>query len=204
MLGAMADATEASWLDFDAYLALERTEGRRLEWFAGRVYAMAGGTLAHAELAAALIAELRTLVHGRGCRVYTSDAKVRVVATGLATYPDVAVVCGAVVRDRDDPNAMTNPIVLVEVLSEGTEAYDRGDKFAHYQELPSLQHYVLASQHEARIEVYTRAESAWVLRAARSGGQAALSALGGALSVDRVYEGIALEPPPRPGALSRA
>ncbi len=191
-------------MDFGAYLELERAEGRKLEWFGGRVYAMAGGTLAHAELAAAMIAELRALVHPKGCRVYTSDAKVRVVATGMATYPDVSVVCGTVARDRDDANAMTNPIVLVEVLSEGTEAYDRGDKFAHYQELPSLQHYVLVSQYEARIEVYTRADDGWVLRAARAGGQAELSALGGAVSVDRVYAGIMLEPPPRPGALSRA
>jgi len=203
IVGAMVVTVEGRSMDFGSYLALERSEARKLEWFAGRVYDMAGGTLAHADLAAAMIAELRALVLPKGCRVYTSDAKVRVEATGLATYPDVSVVCGGVLRDRDDPNAMTNPVVLVEVLSETTEAYDRGDKFAHYQQLSSLQHYVLVSQHEPRIEVYTRAADAWVLRTAQTGGQVELPALGGFLTVDRVYAGVVLEAPPRPRALPR-
>jgi Uma2 family endonuclease len=80
--------------------------------------------------------------HARGCQVFSSDAKVRVLATGLATYPDVSVVCGPIERDPDDPNAITNPSVLVEVLSASTEGYDRGAKFAHFRELPSLRDYV--------------------------------------------------------------
>jgi Uma2 family endonuclease len=125
---------------------------------------------------------------------------VRVLVTGLATYPDVSVVCGPIERDPDDPDAITNPSVLVEVLSASTEGYDRGAKFAHFRELPSLRDYVLVSQYERRVEVYSRdAQGLWVLREARAGGEVPLSALSGAtLGIDPVYEGVELEPrPPR-------
>jgi len=164
------------------------------------VYAMVGGSLPHSGLAVAIAAELRSLSRARGCQVFSSDAKVRVRATGLVTYPDVSVVCGPIERDPDDRNAITNPSVLVEVLSESAEGYDRGAKFAHYRELPSLCDYVLVSQYERRVEVYSRdAHGLWALREARAGEEVPLSAMSGAaLVLDRVYEGVELEPrPPR-------
>ncbi|MBK6528132.1 MAG: Uma2 family endonuclease [Deltaproteobacteria bacterium] len=80
-----------------------------------------------------------------GCRVYSSDAKVRILATGLATYPDASVVCGALQVDPADALAMVNPAMLVEVLSDGTERYDRGEKFEHYRRIESLRDYVMVS-----------------------------------------------------------
>ena len=124
----------------------------------------------------------------------------RVSSTGLATHPDVSVVCGPIERDPEDRAAITNPSVLVEVLSASTEGYDRGAKFAHFRELPSLCDYVLVSQYERRVEVYSRdAQGLWVLREARAGGEVPLSAMNGAsLVIDNVYEGVELEPkPPR-------
>ena len=75
---------------------------------------------------------------GRPCRVFSSDVRVRVRATGLTTYPDVSVVCGAIERDPEDAQTLVNPVLVVEVLSPSTEAYDRGAKARHYQQLPSL------------------------------------------------------------------
>lgn len=197
---AMGEAAQQSWISYAAYLEIERESGRRHEWLDGQVYAMAGGSLTHSALAVAVAAELRSLSRTCGCQVFSSDAKVRVLATGLATYPDVSVVCGPIERDPDDPNAIANPSVLVEVLSMSTEGYDRGAKFAHFRELPSLRDYVLVSQYERRVEVYSRdAHGLWVLREARAGGEVPLSALSGAaLVIDHVYEGVELEPrPPR-------
>lgn len=194
----MAGEAAPAGLSYDAYLALERDTGQRYEWLDGQVYAMAGGTLTHAALSAAVLAELRALALGRGCVVFSSDAKVRVEATGLSTYPDGSVVCGPAQTSPRDGNAMTNPVVLVEVLSERTERYDRGEKWAHYRRIPGLQHFLLVSQHDRHIELYTRAGDHWTLHDAREGESLHLAALGGLLSVDRVYAGITLEAPPPP------
>ena len=194
----MGEAATKHRTSYEDYLAIERETDRKHEWLDGEVYAMAGGTIAHGALAAAVTGELRALARSCGCQVMSSDVKVRVRATGLATYPDVSMVCGAVERDPDDRNAINNPAVLVEVLSEGTEAYDRGEKFAHYRQLPSLRDYVVVSQHERRIEVHSRdAQGLWVLREAVTGGSVPVSTLdGAALTVDLVYEGVELEAPP--------
>lgn len=197
MIARMGEAAPQRRIDYDEYLAIERETDRRHEWLDGAVYAMAGGTLEHGALAAAVAGELRALTLGCGCQVFSSDAKVRVTATGLATYPDASVVCGRIERDPADRNAMTNPAVLVEVLSDGTEAYDRGDKFDHYRRIPSLRDYVLVSQHKPQIEVYSRDPGGrWVLSVAGAGGSVPLTAMNGALHVDRVYAGIELQPPP--------
>lgn len=193
----MGDPAPAHWTDYLAYLAIERETDQRHEWLAGEVFGMAGGTPEHGALAVAIGSELRALALACGCRVLSSDVKVRVRATGLATYPDVSVVRGEVERDPEDRLAIANPAVLVEVLSDGTEAYDRGGKFAHYRELASLTDYILVSQYDRRIEVYSRdPQGLWVLREARAGASAPVTALGGSIEVDRVYAGIELEAPP--------
>jgi Uma2 family endonuclease len=195
----MRSAAPRPWIDYATYLTFERDADQKHEWFDGEIFAMAGGTIEHAQLAAAVGAELRAIATPCGCRVFSSDLKIRVLATGLATYPDAAVVCGAIERDPDNRHAATNPSILVEVLSDGTEAYDRGQKFANYRAIPSLRDYVVVSQYEPRIEVHSRdASGLWVLREARSGGGVPLSALGGGtLEVDRVYQGVELTATPR-------
>ncbi|MEZ4389496.1 MAG: Uma2 family endonuclease [Polyangiales bacterium] len=191
------EALRVPTLSYREYLAFERAENARYEWLDGQIYAMAGGTLSHAELATAVAAELRALALSCGCRVFSADAKVRVLATGLATYPDASVVCGTVARDPDDDHALTNPAMLVEVLSEGTERYDRGEKADHYRRIVSLKDYVLVSQHTARIEIHSREGDHWVLRVAGPGEAVPLTAMAGALSVDRVYQGVELTPTAR-------
>lgn len=175
-------------MSYAEYLAAESTSEVRHEFLNGEVWAMAGGTPEHAALAAALIRELGAALRGKPCRVYTSDARVRVASTGLSTYPDVAVVCGALETAPDDPDAITNPVVLVEVLSDATEAYDRGAKAAHYRQIASLKEYVLLSQSEALVEVYRRAASGrWELLEARGGEAIELEALGVRLDVSALY-----------------
>jgi Uma2 family endonuclease len=172
---------------FREYLDLEASSVLRYEFFDGIVYAMSGGSPEHSGLAANVIQLLGAQLLGKPCRVFTSDLRVRVLATGLATHPDVSVICGSLERDPEDNNTATNPAVVVEVLSPSTERYDREEKFAHYRRVPSLASYVLISQEEHRLEVFSRNDDgSWTLREARSGA-VDLPAIGCRLSVEDVY-----------------
>src|SRR5689334_3569187 len=144
---------------FADYLALERDSEIKHEFDAGEILAMSGGTARHSALAARMIIALGN-TSAPGCTVFTSDMRVRIVATGRATYPDVSMVCGPLEYDPDDAarTTITNPVLLVEVLSVTTEKGDRGDKWMHYQRIPSLHEYVLVEQ-EPRIEIYRRMPS---------------------------------------------
>lgn len=179
--------------DYADYLrALEMSE-LRLEYQDGVIYAMAGGTPAHAEIAAAVIG----LLHGRlprGCRAATSDMKVRVEATDLSTFPDVTVVCGERRVAAIDPNAITNPALLVEVTSRSTEDYDRGDKLAQYKQLPSLGAVLLVSHRTRRVTVVERVGDAWEERDAWPGDVVKVRAPALELPVGEIYEGIQLDP----------
>lgn len=173
------------------YLALEQASPVKMQFVDGVAYAMAGGTPEHAELAALLIVALSGLVQpgrGRG-RVYSADAKIHVPASGNSHYPDVSVVCGPRETAANDANAITNPTLIVEVLSDSTELFDRGKKFKDYQRLPSLRHYLLVNQDEARIEHFRRNDDGtWTLSNAGPGGAVRLPDLGGDLRLDEIYQ----------------
>jgi Uma2 family endonuclease len=174
------------------YLALEASSNVKHEYLEDQIYAMAGGTPEHAALAAAAIGLLFPQLRAGRCRAHDADLRVRVLSTGLATYPDVTVVCGPRALDPNDPHAVTNPTLLVEVLSPSTEEYDRGDKFDHYKRVPSLQEYVIVSHRERLIEVWTRGEGdSWTRRAAHDGEVAELESIGAKLDVRELYDAAA-------------
>lgn len=180
-------------MSYADYLALERETDVKHEFIDGAAYAMAGGTLAHARLSMTAGALLFALVRaGKGrCRVYSADGKVRVVDRGNSYYPDASVVCGPAQVAADDPNALTNPTLMIEVLSEGTERFDRGRKFLDYQRIPSLKHYLMISQDQRRVEHYRRNddEKTWTLTICEAGSAVELPDLGGRLDVDELYVG---------------
>ena len=189
------DAAYTPYVSYAEYLAMEEKSLTKHEWLDGVVYDMAalgmsGGTPEHSGLAAAIGVLLGVQLRGKPCRVFSSDLRVRVPATGISTYPDLAIVCRKLETADDDPHAATNPTVIVEVLSGSSEAYDRGKKFAHYRRIPSLREYVLVAQDEPRIEVFRRNETGqWELaQEAGAGESAALASIGCTLAVDEVYE----------------
>ena len=148
------------YVPYAEYLAMEEKSATKHEWLDGIVYDLMHGRR-HAGPRRARGGHHRLVgagLRGKPCRAISSDLRVRVPATGLSTYADVTVVCGKLETDPEDANAVTNPTLLVEVLSDSTEAYDRGEKFAHYRRLPSLREYVLVSQHAPRIEIWRRNE----------------------------------------------
>lgn len=171
------------------YLAFEETSNVRHEYLDGHIYAMAGGTPEHAALQMAVGAQLYAQLGGTPCRVHSSDLRVRVLATGLATYPDVTVVCGPNELDPEHAQTVLNPSVIVEVMSKSTEDFDRNDKFESYKSIPSLREYVLISYTERAVEVFTRDDKGtWSHRVARDGEVADLTSIGCRLDVRELYD----------------
>jgi Uma2 family endonuclease len=156
MLSKVTSAFPLHRYTYQDYIWLEEESTTRHEFLDGEIVAMAGGTPEYAAIAAEVIGQLREKVRGGSCRVFTSDLGVRVMATGLATYPDASVVCGPTERDPEKKTNVTNPSVLVEVTSDGTEDFDRGEKLEHYKRIPSLKAVVIVSHREKRVEVWAR------------------------------------------------
>jgi Uma2 family endonuclease len=146
----------------EEYLALERKAEYKSEYINGEIYAMSGASEAHNLITLNLATEIRQQFKGRPCRVYSTDMRVKVSATGMHTYPDVVALCGGSKFDGGEVDTLTNPAAIVEVLSPSTEAYDRGEKFAHYRRLPSLQEYILISQDKVSVEHYIRHGEEWI------------------------------------------
>jgi len=175
---------------FDSYVEMEASSTIKHEFLDGEVWAMAGGSVEHAAVAANIVGLLGQGLAGRPCRVFPSDLRIRVKATGLATYPDVSVICDRVQLDPDDRKGHTaiNPTLLVEVLSPSTEVYDRGEKLAHYKRIESLREIVLVAHDERRIDLWRRTKSSWTQLTVGPGEAARLSSLHDIeLPVDDVY-----------------
>ena len=182
-------ARDAPTYSYDEYRRFEETNPARHEYLDGQILAMAGGTPAHARLQGTLLFLLERQLEDRPCQPFPSDLRVLVRATRLATYPDVTVVCGPIETDPDDPHAVVNPTVLVEVSSDSTESYDRGEKLKHYVQIPTLREYVLVSHRERRIDVHRRGhDDTWGMLQSGHGDIVTLSSIGVELGVDEVYD----------------
>ncbi len=163
------------YLTPEQYLEIERAAEHKSEYFSGEMFAMAGTTLAHAIINFNVAFALRMRLSGSDCSVVLNDLRLRVPKTGLYTYPDILVICGEpqLVDDRKD--MVSNPTVIVEILSPSTQNYDRGDKFAHYRTMPSLRDYLLVAQDRMHAEHYVlQPDGGWLLHE-MSDGEAILS-----------------------------
>ena len=163
----MAASAAQTRLTPEEYIAFERkalpdSEVIRHEYVNGELIAMSGASRAHNLIAGNIFGELRTLLRGSDCETYMSDMRVSTPTTASYFYPDVVVVCEEPRFEDDVFDILLNPLILVEVLSPSTEAYDRGEKFAHYRQLASLQEYVLVAQDQIRVEHYQRQEKQWI------------------------------------------
>lgn len=173
----------------EQYLDLERDSPVRHEYVDGSVYALAGGTQAHSAISANLVALLRAAVRGGPCRVYTADMKVR-VAERRFLYPDVSVGCDPADR-REKADYLAMPRLVIEVLSDSTAAYDRGEKFTLYSAAASLQEYVLVETQRQAVEVRQRqANGAWTTRIADAAGLVSLASLALDLPVAAIYDDV--------------
>ncbi len=177
---------------YDDYLLLLASGDTKLEFCDGEIFAMAGGTPTHAELSVAMSSLLRGALGG--CKVYSSDLKVHVEATGLSTFPDATVVCEELRTAAFDRNAAINPAIVLEVTSRSTEDYDRGEKTSHYKQIPSLRAILIVSHRRRQLTVVARTDDGFDVREVRSGERLRLASPALDVAVDDVYRGIALDP----------
>ena len=164
----MALPVKKSPLTVEEYLRIEREAPYKSEYYGGEMFSMAGGTARHSLLAVNLVIALGSRLRGRRCTPYNSDLRIGIPGDDLYTYPDVSIFCEPMTFLPGTDDTATNPTVIIEVLSKATEAYDRGKKFAHYRQLPSLREYLLVAQDAPVIERFTReSDDRWVLTTAR-------------------------------------
>lgn len=177
------------YLSPEEYLEGEKVSLIKHEYIQGRIYAMAGASDAHVTITANLVTLLRNHIRGSGCRIYVADMKARIESLNIFYYPDIMVTCDP--RDTDNEYFKRYPCLIIEVLSSSTEAFDRGDKFSDYQELETLQEYVLISQNRQRIDCFRRnAEGRWELYSYRGNQELQLTSLNLTSSLAAVYEDV--------------
>ena len=172
------------------YLEIERKAEYTSEYHDGEMFAMSGARRSHNLVAMNIGANVHRQLRGRPCEVYASDMRVLVNSSGLYTYPDVTVVCGTPQFLDVATDTLLNPVVLVEVLSPSTEAYDRGRKFEHYRTIASLRQYVLVASDRVQVDVFTRQDGEqWLLTSASApGSEIELASIECRLSVADIYE----------------
>lgn len=163
MTGNVAIQSSPSFTEGE-YLAFERASNVRHEYLAGRLYAMAGATREHHLITGNVAGELRAQLKGRPCETYSSDMRVRIPRSGQYTYPDIVVVCGGPRFLDGYADTLLNPVLIVEVLSSSTEAYDRGEKFRDYRSIESFSEYVLISQAKQSADHFTKINNIWTIQ----------------------------------------
>lgn len=172
----------------DEYLAMEQASAEKHTLWDGEVYAMAGALPDHNAITANVLAELRSVTRRGPCRVFSSDLKVYVPRREGFVYADASVVCGPLAFYGDTRDVITNPTVLVEVLPESTEAFDRGEKAAGYRGIATLRDLIFVSQVERHVEHFARQpDGSWLLRECRDDDEMPIATLGGALRLAELY-----------------
>ena len=183
-------------LTAEEYLAIERAADHRSEFYDGEMFAMSGGSLVHSYIVVNLCRELSSALEGSRCKAFEANLRLLVRATGLYTYSDGGALCGVPEFHDDRKDVLVNPVVVVEVLSPSSEAYDRGKKFGHYRRIPSLREYLLVSQDESRLELFERqADNRWKLEQEEVGLDKSieLKSIGVTLKLSRVYLNVDFE-----------
>jgi Uma2 family endonuclease len=179
------------WISPEEYLEQEETATDRHEYFNGQIYMMAGGTHNHERIVGNVFAALHQHARRQKCTAYGSNMKILVKANGLYTYPDAMVVCGRIGFAAERKDIVLNPVLIVEVLSDSTQSYDRGDKFALYRGVPSFAHYLLFHQDQPLLEYHRKTAAGWLLTEIE-GIDAVLTieALELDLALNELYEGV--------------
>jgi Uma2 family endonuclease len=177
----------------EEYLALERHAEFRSEYLNGRIIAMTGASLEHADVVLSLGSELRAQLKTRGCRVFVNDVRAQIASVSGYVYPDLMAVCGEPVVLDTKPPTITNPSLVIEVLSDTTERYDRGEKFEAYRAIESLSEYVLVDSRRVSVEKYARRGDFWVLSAeADLHATIELASVGCTLALREIYADVSL------------
>ena len=179
------------------YQQLERDTETKFEYHDGTVYSMAGGTIEHGLIVGNIFGELKFALRHKGtdCTVTNSEVKLHVLASNKFLYPDCMVICGKIKTSEKDENSVTNPSVIIEVLSESTENYDRGAKFHAYRSIKSVQEYILIDQYRASVEIFSKKGDLWKIEQLQGMEKTlVITSLGISISMKDIYESIDFKP----------
>ena len=153
---------EKKWMSPEEYLAFEKNSEIKHEFFDGEIFAMTGASLNHNRISRSIERELGVLLKGSSCENLSGDMRVKIQAKEQYTYPDILIACDEILLEKiNGVETLLNPIVIIEILSDSTEAYDRGKKFSSYRLISSLREYVLVSQNHCQVEKFIRGDDSW-------------------------------------------
>lgn len=159
-------APKYNYMSPEVYLEIERAATEKHEYHKGEIYAMAGASMAHCDIASNLSTLIGPFLRNKGCKIYGSDFRVYIPLEEVFTYPDLSIVCGK--SETEYTDNLTNPIVIIEILSPSTKDYDRGTKFGFYRRIKTLKEYILIDSTAVGVEIYTRENNGWVLKDLRT------------------------------------
>jgi len=181
----------------DEYLKLEETSEIKHEYYDGEIFALSGGSSNHSRIAINVQSALNIAFRKKNCSVFNSDLRVLIESNGLYTYPDVSALCGEIKFAEGRNDTIINPALIIEVLSDSTKDYDRGQKFELYRALPSLKEYVLIHQDQIYIEQYVKQSSGqWLLTDIKKEQEKlVLESVEEILSIEEIYEKVQWEKP---------
>lgn len=182
------DNLARKFLTEEEYLNHERNSNTKNEFFRGEIFAMAGAKEKHNLIVTNLIRDLSTALKKTACRVYPSDMRVKVSASGLYTYPDISLVCEKPNFADGRNDTLLNPSVIIEVLSDSTESYDRGKKFELYRTLSSLKEYILISSDQKKLESFLNRTDGWILQESGTGNSFLIRSLNILLDIEDIYD----------------
>jgi len=179
----------------DDYLAMEMDSEVKHEYYQGEIFAMAGGTIAHNQVVRNTLTSIDNFLSDKNCQVFPSDLKIHIEANTLFTYPDLSIVCDEPQRWNNRNDVLTNPVVIIEVLSKTTQNYDRGQKFKLYRSLPSLKEYILVSSLETAAEFYVKQPTGfWTLKeTANPDDRFQIESIGFSCIVKELYRNVVFE-----------
>lgn len=177
----------------EEYFELERKSEERFEYWNGEIFSMSGVTPEHAQLEVNFISRLNSRLTGKGCRVFPANIRIKVPSAPPYRYADISALCGeAKFEEIGGIRSLTNPALIIEILSGSTEAYDRGDKFTHYKSIPSFREYLLVAQHRPHITHFVRqADGSWIYNEYNDlAAVVKLASLNCELAMSEVYENV--------------
>ncbi|MGB3535835.1 MAG: Uma2 family endonuclease [Microcoleaceae cyanobacterium] len=179
----------------EEYLILEEQSETRNEYHDGEIVPMSGGTVNHNSIIVNLVAFLKFAFRGQNKSLFTSDVRLWIPESNRYTYPDVQIICGEVAYHENRKDTIINPTVIIEVLSQSTEAYDKGDKFKYYRSIPSFQEYIIINQYQCEVEQYVKTENNKWLVSYLESEEAVLSlnSVEFEISLRDIYEGVEFE-----------
>lgn len=187
------EAKKLENVTLEEYQALERSTDTKYEFHDGTIFSMAGGTIQHGLIAGNIYGEIKFGMRNEGvnCTVMNSEVKLHVQDANKFLYPDCMVICGEIETSETDENAVTNPVVIIEVLSSSTENYDRGAKFHAYRSISTLKEYILVDQYQASVELFSRRGDLWkILRTEGRDQELELTSLGITIKLKEIYEDV--------------